>query len=159
MECTYCSDEAKGLDKDMKPVCGDVANCGVIEIVEVDTTSVSTIHQASHTMKQLTTDQIKQVEAHHNAIVTAQDAANAEIERLNAAIDAFNAFRTDLHDNMQAHFDGKPEKWQESDAGAAYSEWMEKYEEEIDLVEEIDVCEASGLAPDDMCPESPGDIE
>lgn len=30
VECTYCSDEAKGLDVDGDPVCGDAVCCGSV---------------------------------------------------------------------------------------------------------------------------------
>ena len=57
---------------------------------------------------------------------------NEVIAKLNEKVSAYNNtlknvrdFRDDLVQRMQDHYDGKPEKWQESEQGSNYQDWMD----------------------------------
>ena len=57
------------------------------------------------------------------------------LNALNAAAEALNTFRSDLYLDMEAYHDEKSEKWQESEAGQQYAEWMANYAETVEGVE------------------------
>lgn len=39
-------------------------------------------------------------------------------------------------DEMQAHFDDRSERWQESEAGEKYQSWIEQYDAEFDEIDQ-----------------------
>ena len=93
---------------------------------------------------------------------------NEKIATLNEKISAYNNtlknvrdFRDDLVQRMQDHYDGKPEKWQGSDEGSNYQDWMDSWGstdfDDLAVLEPIDPLEpgdAHELAElDDSVPE------
>jgi len=70
-------------------------------------------------------------------------------DELNTAIADANDFRQNMADLMQEYYDERSEKWQQGEAGDAYSNWLDEwnqelYEVSVDAYTEIDVpdCEA-----------------
>jgi hypothetical protein len=57
-----------------------------------------------------------------------------KLEALNEAIGETNDFRIEVHSDMEAYQGEKSERWQESNAGVEYQEWMDQWEGEIDEV-------------------------
>jgi hypothetical protein len=66
-------------------------------------------------------------------------AAYAELEpfvaNFNTKVTAANEFVEQIHEEQQSFFDEKSEKWQEGDAGSAYTDWMGMWDLEIDTIE------------------------
>ena len=56
-------------------------------------------------------------------------------EDLQSAIDDANALLDGVREDAQAHYDEKSEKWQESDKGTDYQEWISELEQTLDDVE------------------------
>ena len=57
------------------------------------------------------------------------------MEKLNGTIEAANEWRNNIHSEMENYYDERSEKWQEGDAGSAYSDWKDNYGNEFDAVE------------------------
>jgi hypothetical protein len=58
-----------------------------------------------------------------------------KVEALNEAIGEANDFCIEVHSDMEAYQGEKSEKWQESDAGVEYQDWMDQWDGEIDEVD------------------------
>jgi len=64
------------------------------------------------------------------------------VTAFNEQVDKANDFIEAVHDDQQAYFDEKSDKWQEGDAGSAYADWMGTWEfnvEEAELEEPSDL--------------------
>lgn len=57
------------------------------------------------------------------------------VEAFNAKVTEANEFIGEVHDEQEAYFDEKSERWQEGDAGSAYSDWKGEWETEVEEVE------------------------
>jgi len=77
---------------------------------------------------------------------TAIGAYNAEVARLhaelspkvdavNAVITEVNSFVEEVHDEQESYYDERSEKWQEGDAGQAYSYWKDGWDLTLDELE------------------------
>lgn len=99
-----------------------------------------------------------------NVIIVAREAAqakiNAAIAEVNVVIDAYNevrgrveAFRDDITSRLQAEYDEKSEKWQESERASSVqsliTEWENLDTNELDEQGELELSDAEpGLADD-----------
>ncbi len=85
---------------------------------------------------------------------------NGKIDELNTALLEANEFVTQVTDAMQEYIDEKSEKWAEGEAGSAYVEWMDTWQNiELTDAERIDVPEPlEGEAPIQLgeLPSEPG---
>lgn len=95
----------------------------------------------------------KEFAAARRAAAEAVAAANEAHEKLTTAAEAANKVISDAADfrqgrveEMQAYFDERSEKWQESDAGEAYLAWVSAWED-------VDLDEADVPAIDEAEPE------
>ena len=69
------------------------------------------------------------------------DEKNFDVVKYNEAIQNLNSFIFEIREEMQMYFDDKSEKWQESDKGFAYQEWIENWEVEFEEIENFDEIE------------------
>jgi len=88
------------------------------------------------------------------AIEEAVNAVNEKVDALNEKISAYNNtlknakdWRDGIVQNMQDHFAGTSEKWQESEAGNQYSDWVASWEAaELEPLETLE--KLSPIEPD-----------
>ena len=59
----------------------------------------------------------------------------AEAESIDEALDLARGVLEDIISEAQDHADSRSDKWQESDSGQAYRDWIEHFESKIALVE------------------------
>lgn len=117
-------------------------------------------------MKRLSKEQVKE----HEELVDAVNGAHQEldgaikqynervaaahselapfVEAFNEAVTKANDFRESVHSDQQAYFDEKSEKWQEGDAGSAYSDWMSQWDEAA--IEEVELDDAPEMDTPDL---------
>jgi uncharacterized protein YukE len=67
-------------------------------------------------------------------VQTAREAYNEVIENL-------EAWRSDIHGDMETYQDERSDKWKEGDAGQNYETWMEAYGEELSTLDEFELPE------------------
>ena len=100
-------------------------------------------------MKKLSKDQQKFRDDLVKRLDDALIGVNNAVEKANAAIDEYNvivadveSYRDEIVSEMETYFDERSDKWQEGDAGSAYSEWKGEWENldcsAIDQVDEPD---------------------
>ena len=90
-------------------------------------------------MKKLTKSQQADYNQLREAVEVAIGEANAAIIAANEARQRFEDFRDGIHADIDAYFEEKSEKWQEGDAGSAYSSWRDEWDEQIcDEISEIE---------------------
>lgn len=81
-----------------------------------------------------------------NAVIAAAIATlNEKIAALNAVVADANSTREEIESEMQSYADDRSEKWQESDRGSAFSDWLSSWGFEIEEVEEVEVTEIDKL--------------
>lgn len=101
----------------------------------------------------------------HNEVVDAIEewqAGQTTWEDVVKAIDEWDGARSnavnfcrEVHESMEAYFDGKNEKWQEGNKGQAYATWKESWS---DMADELDgACVSSRET--EVEPESPEDVD
>lgn len=120
-------------------------------------------------MKKLSQAQVAERDAHVEALSTAWDELRdavftfntdmlelweARIRPLQAAyteaLEAAEAFRADLHAEMEGYYDDRSETWQESPKGEAYAAWMSLWDEvQSDATEDIAAPEEVDIADSD----------
>jgi hypothetical protein len=61
-----------------------------------------------------------------------------DAKKYNDVVENLNNFIEDQRSQMQNYFDGRSEKWQESDKGDAYQNWIDAWEIVIDKVKYFD---------------------
>lgn len=66
-----------------------------------------------------------------------QGKLNERVSDLNSIIEEANALREEIASAAQEYFDGKNERWQESDAGQEYDAWRDEWDNSLDEIEEI----------------------
>ena len=71
-----------------------------------------------------------------------------------------NDFIASVQGEQEAHLEDKSEKWQESDAGSAYLEWMDAWDVELETceLEEPNPLEVPELIEESMLTELPEEI-
>jgi hypothetical protein len=77
------------------------------------------------------------VEAFNTTIDEARGEVEAKNEAYNTAIADLKAVYEGFSGEAQGYFDERSEKWQESDAGSTYSEWIERLSDPD--IEEIEI--------------------
>lgn len=81
----------------------------------------------------------EKVEASIAAFNASQESAFAEVEKAkdeyNQKVVAADEFRYEIYSAQSDYFNDKSENWQEGDAGSAYSEWKDAWEESFDALE------------------------
>ena len=70
--------------------------------------------------------------AFNSEVKTAHAALQPKVDVVNAAIREANEFVEEIRGEMQDHYDEKSDRWQESDAGSSYSDWISSWEFELD---------------------------
>jgi uncharacterized protein YukE len=78
------------------------------------------------------------IEQYNKKVVEAFAAIHPFIEQFNSKVEEVNAFIEEIHAEQESYFDEKSERWQDGDAGSAYSDWMSMWElavEEVELEE------------------------
>lgn len=78
------------------------------------------------------------------------------VTAFNERVSEANEFVSTVHDDQQAHFDERSEKWQEGDVGSAYSDWMSQWEL---AVEEVELEEPGELEMPDVDLDAFADLE
>ena len=79
-------------------------------------------------MNKLNKKQSKELAKHQSDLTDAAEAIEEAVEAYATAADEARAFAESIHADQQAYYDERSEKWQEGDAGTAYTEWMELWE-------------------------------
>jgi hypothetical protein len=102
-----------------------------------------------------------EVEKINNEIMEAQIRLTAAIEVYNERVDDARAFAEGVASEMDDYMSDRSDRWQESDAGSAYSAWKEEWEnadfspldmEDLPTVEEPELTAAETL---EQLPEEP----
>jgi len=91
-----------------------------------------------------------------NEEISVMEAALGErIDGLNALVEEANALREEIASAAQESHDAKSEKWQESDRGSNFSDWISSWNEEVEEVEPIllDRIERAIDLPEDLLSE------
>jgi len=103
-------------------------------------------------MKKLTKEQLKRREEIIVEMRRRHEAVQAAVADLNTTIQEANELITEVHNDQEVYFDERSEKWQEGDAGSAYSDWMQEWDSEIDEVEspEEDFIESFESRPEEV---------
>ncbi len=75
----------------------------------------------------------------YSEYVDAVAALNAAIDDLNGTVTELENYRQSIFDQMEEYFDGKSEKWQESDTGTEYRDWMDEWSNAtVDTMEDVE---------------------
>jgi methyl-accepting chemotaxis protein len=64
-----------------------------------------------------------------------EEPVNKAVEEANQAIDEANQWMANMHEQMDAYYMDRSEKWQESEKGMLYSDWKDKFAEEMEQME------------------------
>jgi uncharacterized protein YukE len=86
-------------------------------------------------MKKLSKEQLTKREELIAEMRKRHEAVQAAVADLNVTIQEANELITEVHNDQEVYFDERSEKWQEGDAGSAYSDWMSEWESEIEEIE------------------------
>lgn len=80
--------------------------------------------------------ELEEAVAEYNKVVEeAKGKVTAALEKLNGTIESANEWRSNINNEQDTYYDERSEKWQEGDAGSAYSDWKDNYSTEFDAVE------------------------
>jgi polyhydroxyalkanoate synthesis regulator phasin len=80
-------------------------------------------------MRKLNKTQIEEKQRLLDALTEVKQKADEAIDNLNIAREEAKDFVSDLLTEMETYRDGKSEKWEESDNGAAYMAWCDAWDE------------------------------
>lgn len=58
-----------------------------------------------------------------------------KVAEVNSAAEQANEFVQEIHGEQEEYASDRSEKWTDSDAGSAYSDWMTEWEVEIETIE------------------------
>jgi hypothetical protein len=103
----------------------------------------------------------KQVEAYNAAVRAAWEPLAAAVEDVNTALAELNAFIDEVAGDMEAHADGRSERWHESDAGQNYVAWKDQWlaatldDVELDQPDDLDMPDVP-LEQVEELPDEPG---
>lgn len=107
-------------------------------------------------MKSLSKTQVKEKSTHQAAVADAHSDLTEAIEAFNAsrteawakveeaqtkhreAVESANGWREGIEDAARGYYDDRSEKWQEGDAGQAYSSWLDALGTEFEIPDDID---------------------
>jgi len=112
-------------------------------------------------MQKLTKKQLDEKQKILDRLTEAKQKADEAIDNLNLVREDAKEFASDILSAMEAHYDGKSEKWQEDDNGQAYSSWKDAWDEitsgldeEVQSLDDI----RSAIESFDGAPEDPGSV-
>jgi hypothetical protein len=102
-----------------------------------------------------------------NAIEEAWIAFEGAHERLGLAIDEYNGvlgdavtFRDEIAQKMEDYYEERSEKWQDGDAGQAYTNWMEAWTEvELEELEQVELPDQPEMPHADLIDDLPNQPE
>lgn len=96
-----------------------------------------------------------QEELANEEISTMEAALGAKIDDLNALVEEANALREEVASAAQDSHDARSEKWQESDRGSNFSEWISSWQNEVEEIEPIEFerIERTADLPEDILSE------
>jgi chromosome segregation ATPase len=84
---------------------------------------------------------------------------NSAIQGYNEVVKEVSEWRDSITSQMEDYASERSEKWEDSDAGSSYSDWKTEWEnldtEEVELLDEIDLAEASLAEELNELPEEP----
>ncbi len=102
------------------------------------------------------------IDAHNAALASIRDRLEAAVSTYNERIADLRSVYEDIASEARSYFEDRSERWQESDAGQTYSEWVDQLEniemedvdiempEELELPDSIpDFSELSWLPPEE----------
>lgn len=87
-------------------------------------------------MRELTKGQSNAMRRHCKELELSRKALEQAAERWNDAQQAAYEFASGVYDELREHFEEKSEKWQTSEVGRRFSEWMNPWAEARDAVHE-----------------------
>ena len=102
------------------------------------------------------------VGAFNKAVEDAQQSVTEALAAYNAVLENTCGFAEQIVADMQESYDGRSEKWQESERGQAYKDWLDEWcglcldEIEIDFPDDLDEPDLSAAETLDDLPEKPG---
>lgn len=100
-------------------------------------------------MKKLTKLQVLKKKALFAKLaLLSMDEKSFNLEEYNKAIRSLNDFIADTKDEMQNYFDERTEKWQESDNGFLYQNWIDNWDiefQEVNSFKEVEKHSESDL--------------
>lgn len=67
-----------------------------------------------------------------------KDAIENKDSGINRWLEMAELLREEVHGEMEGYFEDRTEKWQESENGEAYTEWMDQWDQPDPAFEEID---------------------
>lgn len=75
------------------------------------------------------------------------DKLNGQVATVNGILTEMREFHEEITDGQQEYYDERSEKWQESDAGSDYQQWMSEWQggPPPDDIEEYELLEEPGL--------------
>jgi len=77
------------------------------------------------------------VKQYNEKVAVAHSELQAVVETFNKRVAEANEFVEEVHSEQESFFDEKSERWQESDAGSAYQDWMTQWGDKV--VEEVEL--------------------
>jgi vacuolar-type H+-ATPase subunit I/STV1 len=94
----------------------------------------------------------------NDAQAKARDALQVHIDAHDEAAQEVRGLIEDIHREADEEFDGKSEKWQESDKGEAAREWIDSVEALVGEIEDADANQLpGGIEADSLLPSDPVD--
>lgn len=90
-------------------------------------------------MKKLSKEQQATLDKHRDALAKAKDEFEAACNAFAEVCQDAGAALADITEGARSYFDDKSEKWQDGDAGMAYSSWLEEMEDLADTLSNTDV--------------------
>ena len=91
----------------------------------------------------------------NETVATAYAKLETFVETFNSKVADANAFIEEVHSEQESYADDKSDRWRESDAGAAYDDWMSEWDQAVDEVQledqpELDMTEVEIEAFDQL---------
>lgn len=86
-------------------------------------------------MKALTKAQIEERNDLQSRLVASREKIEELVADHNLLVDEATNWMTHLAERARDYYDSRSEKWQEGDAGGAYSTWLEQLESELEYAD------------------------
>lgn len=91
------------------------------------------------------------VAEYNGMLATIREPVAAALATLNAKLEEARGFASGIVDEAREEFDGKSERWQESDKGQAVSSWLDQWDEAASALDDVEI-----EFPDDIEFDEPG---
>jgi uncharacterized coiled-coil DUF342 family protein len=75
-----------------------------------------------------------EVDAYNKEVSDLRAKVESEVELLNEIIVETNEWIAEVAEQLQEYYDTRSEKWQVSDVGTEYADWVESFDNEMDEV-------------------------